>query len=77
MSRPYLLAAPLAFAAALLSPPVLAQKTQEEIRYEAELKACDSQPPAQRGSCRDLVEAKIKAAWIARIEEQSRRRQAP
>ena len=77
MNRPYFPAAPLALAVLFLAAPVLAQQTPEEIRYAAELKACDRQPPEQRGTCRDLVEAKIKADWIARIEDQSRRRQAP
>lgn len=53
------------------------QQTQEEIRFQGELKACEAQPEPQRKACIDAVQAKIKAAWLARIEAESRRRQAP
>jgi hypothetical protein len=62
---------------ALLSLPAAAQQSQEEIRFQPELKACEAQPEPQRKACIDAVQAKIKAAWLARIEEQSRRRQPP
>ncbi|MBL8705956.1 MAG: hypothetical protein JNM30_13980 [Rhodospirillales bacterium] len=71
--RPILLALGLA----LIAQSALAQQTQEEIRFQAELKACETQPEPQRKACIDAVQAKIKAAWIARIEAESRRRQAP
>ncbi len=62
---------------ALIALPALAQQSQEEIRFQPELKACEAQPEPQRKACIDAVQAKIKAAWLARIEEQSRRRQPP
>lgn len=55
----------------------MAQQSQEEIRFQGELKACEAQPEPQRKACIDAVQAKIRAAWLARIEEQSRRRQPP
>lgn len=64
-------------AIALLALPAAAQQSQEEIRFQPELKACEAQPEPQRRGCIDAVQAKIKAAWLARIEEQSRRRQPP
>lgn len=64
-------------ALALLALPAMAQQSQEEIRFQGELKACEAQPEPQRKACIDAVQAKIKAAWLARIEEQSRRRQPP
>ena len=60
-----------------VSVPAVAQQSQEEIRFQAELKACEAQPEAQRRACVEQVQARIKAAWIARIEEQSSRRQPP
>lgn len=77
MYRPIL----LVLGVALLALPALslsaaAQQLQEEIRFQPELKACEALPEPQRLSCVDAVQAKIKTAWIARIEEQSRRRQA-
>lgn len=62
---------------ALVALPAVAQQSQEEIRFQPELKACEAQPEPQRKACIDAVQAKIKAAWLARIEEQSRRRQPP
>lgn len=61
----------------LLALPAMAQQSQEEIRFQGELKACEAQPEPQRKACIDAVQAKIRAAWLARIEEQSRRRQPP
>jgi hypothetical protein len=61
----------------MLSLPASAQQSQEEIRFQPELKACETQPEPQRKACIDAVQARIKAAWLARIEEQSRRRQPP
>jgi hypothetical protein len=60
-----------------LSLSAAAQQSQEEIRFQPELKACEAQPEPQRKACIDAVQAKIKAAWLARIEAESRRRQAP
>jgi hypothetical protein len=53
------------------------QQTQEEIRFQGELNACQAQPEPQRKACIDAVRAKIRAAWTQRIEIESRRRQAP
>lgn len=62
---------------ALVALPAVAQQTQEEIRFQGELKACEAQAEPQRKACIDAVQAKIKAAWTQRIEIESRRRQAP
>ncbi len=62
---------------ALATLPASAQQSQEEIRFQPELKACEAQPEPQRKACIDAVRAKIKAAWLARIEVESRRRQPP
>jgi len=62
---------------ALIALPALAQQSQEEIRFQPELKACEAQPEPQRKACIDAVRAKIRAAWTQRIEIESRRRQTP
>lgn len=61
----------------LATLPASAQQSQEEIRFQPEIRACEAQPEPQRKTCIDAVRAKIRAAWLARIEEQSRRRQPP
>jgi hypothetical protein len=65
--------AALALGLALVAPA--AAQTLEENRYADELKACAQRPEAERKACEDVVRAKIKAEWKARIEIESRRRQ--
>jgi hypothetical protein len=64
----------LLLAATLLPAAAAAQQTPEEIRHQAELRACAALPEAERKPCEDRVRAKITAEWKARIEEQARRR---
>jgi hypothetical protein len=68
--------APLLLWAPLPIGVAAAQQTAEEIRYQAELRACAAMAEAQRKPCEDGVRARITAAWKARIEEQARRRQS-
>jgi len=65
----------LLLAAVLVAAPAAAQ-TQEEVRFQGELNACGALPEAQRAACVAAVRAKIREAWIARIEAQSSRRQS-
>ena len=60
-------------AAAVLFAVAARAETPEETRYATELKSCDQLPEAERKSCRDRVEAKIKTEWKARIEQESKR----
>lgn len=63
--------------ALLLAAFPAATQTLEDVRHEADLRACNQiADERQRGDCVARVQAQIRAERIRRIEEQARRRQS-